>query len=75
MTPACGPPSSLSPLNSVRSAPAAMLSRGSGSPGRPSRAKSKSAPLPASSITGTPCFLPSATSSARETDFVKPDTR
>ena len=28
MMPACGPPSSLSPLNSTRSAPAAMLSRG-----------------------------------------------
>ena len=36
MMPACGPPSSLSPLKVTRSAPAASASRGVGSCGRPS---------------------------------------
>ena len=44
MMPACGPPSSLSPLKSTRSAPAAMLSPTTGSPGKPKRAKSSMRP-------------------------------
>ena len=52
--PACGPPSSLSPLNVTRSAPAATRSRTTGSRGRPNGERSISAPLPRSSSTGTP---------------------
>ena len=57
--PACGPPSSLSPLKVTRSAPAATRSRTTGSLGRPSAERSTSAPLPRSSITGTPRSRPS----------------
>ena len=51
--PACGPPSSLSPLKSTRSAPAATLARAIGSPAKPKRLKSSKAPLPISSMTGS----------------------
>ena len=40
MMPACGPPISLSPENSTRSAPAATLARTTGSPVKPKRPKS-----------------------------------
>ena len=54
--PACGPPSSLSPLKVTRSAPArdALARRSARAAGR-SGARSTSAPLPRSSTTGTPC--------------------
>ena len=75
ISPAWGPPSSLSPLKSTRSAPAATLERAIGSPVKPKRLKSSKAPEPMSSMTLRPCFLPSATSSSIETDSVKPVTR
>ena len=52
MMPACGPPSSLSPLKVTRSAPAAMHSLGIGSFGRPNRVRSTSDPLPRSTASG-----------------------
>ena len=51
-TPACGPPSSLSPLKVTTSAPAARLSRTAGSSAN--SGKSASAPLPRSSISRPP---------------------
>ena len=57
MSPACGPPTSLSPLNVTRSAPAASRSRGVGSWARPKAAVSSSAPLPRSSMTIAPCAM------------------
>ena len=53
--PACGPPTSLSPLNVTRSAPAASRSAGVGSWARPNAAVSSSAPEPRSSTTIAPC--------------------
>ena len=55
MMPACGPPSSLSPLKVTRSAPGrdALAHHAARAAGR-SGARSTSAPLPRSSITGTP---------------------
>ena len=46
--PACGPPSSLSPLKVTRSAPAAIVSRTVASCGRPHWRRSTSVPLPRS---------------------------
>ena len=46
MNPACGPPTSLSPLNVTRSAPSASRSAGIGSWASPNAAVSSSAPLP-----------------------------
>ena len=51
--PACGPPSSLSPLNDTRFTPARMLSATSGS-STPNARKSATQPLPRSSYKGTP---------------------
>ena len=51
--PACGPPSSLSPLNETRSTPAARLSATSGS-SMPKARRSTMQPLPRSSYTGMP---------------------
>ena len=56
-SPACGPPTSLSPLNVTRSAPAARRSAGVGSWARPKRAVSSSAPMPRSSTTIAPCAV------------------
>ena len=53
MSPACGPPTSLSPENVTRSAPAARRSLGIGSWSRPNAAVSISAPEPRSSTSGT----------------------
>jgi hypothetical protein len=53
-SPACGPPTSLSPLNVTMSEPAASRSDGSGSWARPKRAVSSNAPLPRSSTTIAP---------------------
>ena len=53
MIPAWGPPSNLSPLNVTRSAPAAKVSAGVGSCGKPNRRRSTNAPLPRSTIKGT----------------------
>ena len=54
ISPACGPPTSLSPLKVTRSAPAARRSRGVGSWASPKAAVSSSAPLPRSSTTSAP---------------------
>ena len=72
MTPACGPPRSLSPLKRTRSAPVARLSPMTGSPGKPNRAKSIIAPLPTSSMTGRLCLRPSATSSSSDRGLGEP---
>ena len=61
--PACGPPSSLSPLKVTRSTPARIASAASGSRRRPKAERSSSAPLPRSSMTGRPRRFASATSS------------
>ena len=60
MSPACGPPSSLSPLKQASVAPAAIDPRASGSPA--STGSPTSTPEPRSSTTGTPCARPMATS-------------
>ena len=63
--PACGPPTSLSPLNVTTSEPAARRSLGIGSWVSPKRAVSRSAPLPRSSTTIAPWrWASSATSRA-----------
>ena len=62
MSPACGPPTSLSPLNVTRSAPSASRSPGIGSWARPNAAVSSSAPLPRSSTTSAPCRWAAAAS-------------
>ena len=54
ISPACGPPTSLSPLNVTRSAPASSRSRGVGSWASPNAAVSRNAPLPRSSTTIAP---------------------
>ena len=53
ITPACGPPSSLSPLKQTSAAPARTERRTAGSSSS-SGASSASTPEPTSSITGTP---------------------
>ena len=53
-SPAWGPPSSLSPLKSTRSAPAASASATRGSPLSPQGERSASRPLPTSTRYGTP---------------------
>ena len=73
--PACGPPSSLSPLKGTISAPTRTASCTVGSAGRPKRAMSTNAPLPRSTATGTWRCLPSSTSCASGTSCVKPVTR
>ena len=55
ISPACGPPTSLSPLNTTTSAPAASRSAGVGSWASPKAAVSSSAPEPRSSMTSAPC--------------------
>ena len=52
--PACGPPSSLSPLKHTSAAPAAHRAAHRGLLGQQRRASSASTPEPTSSITGTP---------------------
>ena len=74
ISPACGPPSSLSPLNVTTSQPAASLSCGSGSRGSPNWARSTSAPLPRSLASGTPRACAIGASSASSTVRVKPCT-
>ena len=73
--PACGPPSSLSPLKVTRSAPCAIAWAGVGSAGRPNRVRSVSVPLPRSITKGTPCACASAASSRSSGSAVKPSTR
>ena len=70
--PACGPPSSLSPEKVTTSMPASIASRAVGSCGRPQVSRSTSVPLPRSSISGRPFSRASGTSSAADTDLVKP---
>jgi hypothetical protein len=67
--PACGPPSSLSPLAVTTDAPARSAVAASGSSG--SSGCGASRPLPVSATTGTP----SVASSATPTALVKPSTR
>ncbi len=71
MMPACGPPSSLSPLKQTRSTPAASEACTEGSPARSSSRQ----PLPMSSITGTPTARPACTRSASAGRSVKPSIR
>ena len=73
MRPACGPPTSLSPLNVTRSAPAARRSAGVGSWARPNAAVSSSAPLPRSSTTSAPCSCASRASVGRIGRLDEPD--
>ena len=63
--PACGPPTSLSPLNVTRSAPAARRSAGIGSWASPNAAVSSSAPEPRSSTTIAPCACAASRELAR----------
>ena len=72
ISPACGPPRSLSPENVTTSMPASIASRAVGSCGRPQVSRSTSVPLPRSSISGRPFSRASGTSSAADTDLVKP---
>ena len=56
MSPACGPPTSLSPLNVTRSAPAARRSRRHRLVGQTERARCRAGrPMPRSSMTIAPC--------------------
>ena len=78
MTPAWGPPSSLSPEKVTRAAPAASVWRAAGSPashaGGPPASQgvaASSRPDPMSATTGGP----SPASSATSTDSVKPTIR
>ena len=73
MTPACGPPSSLSPEKQTTVAPASMLERAVGSSARSGR--SMSWPEPRSSITGTPCSAARAASSPSDGAPVNPTIR
>jgi hypothetical protein len=72
ISPACGPPSSLSPLKVTTLAPSAMDCMGVGSAGSPQRVMSISAPLPRSSASGRLRDLHSAASSLIGTLAVKP---
>ena len=72
MMPACGPPSSLSPLKVTMSAPAASVSRGVGSCGNPKRLRSVRAPLPRSTTNGTSRSWQRAARSDSLTAAVKP---
>ena len=72
ISPACGPPTSLSPLNVTRSAPAASRSAGVGSCASPNATVSSSAPVPRSSMTMAPCRWAMAATSARSGASVKP---
>ena len=71
-SPACGPPSNLSPLKVTRSAPCARASAAVGSCGKPQRARSTSDPLPRSSTKGKPCPRASVASFAAGTLAVNP---
>ena len=73
MMPACGPPSSLSPLKVTMPTPASMLWRTVGSV-IPCSAKSTKQPEPKSSTSGMLTRRLSATSSSREGLSVKPVT-
>ena len=68
--PACGPPSSLSPLKQTRSAPSASEPRAVGS--SPTSTK---APEPRSSSSGRPCARATAASSFSDGRSAKPTTR
>ena len=70
MSPACGPPSSLSPLKHTSAAPARTERRTEGSSASSSRS-SASTPEPTSSITGAP----SAHSDSISTSSTKPTVR
>ncbi|MNF69469.1 hypothetical protein D3C84_513540 [compost metagenome] len=72
INPACGPPSSLSPLKVTMSAPSSRASRTVGSAGKPQRVKSSRLPLPRSSSNGSPCWWAICASSAVATLVVKP---
>ena len=72
ISPACGPPSNLSPLKVMTSTPARRLSAIIGSPCTPTLRRSNSSPLPRSSITGMLCLRPSSTNSSSEGCSVKP---
>ena len=75
MSPACGPPTSLSPLNVTRSAPAASRSRGVGSWARPKPLVSRRAPLPRSSTTSAPWRWASSASAGGSGASTKPSWR
>ena len=66
MRPACGPPTSLSPLNVTMSEPAASRSCGIGSWARPKAAVSSSAPDPRSSMTIAPWRCASSATAAAD---------
>ncbi|MCY1457289.1 hypothetical protein D9M71_745770 [compost metagenome] len=74
ISPACGPPSSLSPLKVTMSAPSFNASCTVGSLGRPQRVRSTRVPLPRSSSSGRPWAWAMAASSAVGTLAVKPCT-
>ena len=71
--PACGPPSSLSPLKVTMSQPAATLSASAGSSLNSSR--SASAPLPRSSISTAPRSCARVASSSSAGSAVNPTMR
>ena len=73
MIPACGPPSSLSPLNSTRSAPATTLSCTVGSCAIPNCSVASRHPLPRSSNTRTPSVA-TARNSSSDGAVVNPTT-
>ena len=72
ISPACGPPSSLSPLKLTTSAPAVTMSRTVGSRARPCADRSTSVPLPRSTASGRPRAWAMRATSASGTDAVKP---
>src|SRR5258706_3883526 len=74
MSPACGPPRSLSPLKVTMSAPLASASCGVGSCGRPYCARSTRLPLPRSTASGRPAPCAMSASWASSTAAVKPFT-
>ncbi len=75
MMPHCGPPSSLSPLNSTRSAPACKLSLTTGSSGRPKREQVVEAAAADVVDDGELMAFPSSASSAMVTASQNPEIR
>ena len=72
ITPACGPPSSLSPLKQTRSTPCSSEAFTLGSISRTGWLESDSRPLPTSWARGMSARAASWTSSARVGDWVNP---
>jgi hypothetical protein len=74
MIPACGPPSSLSPLITTAVAPSRTASPAVGSPASPYASSGRRSPLPKSCRSGTPTSSPRRASSRGATSATKPES-